>query len=154
MMDQVSDLVSYDPLTGKFAWKVSRGTKKKGAEAGTIRLDGYIAIQLNGKKIQAASIAWYLTHGYWPKLVDHINRNKQDNRLVNLREATSSQNGVNRGRTQKSGYRGVYPSNSKWIAKITVNKVPVYLGTFDTPEEAHAEYVKQSRHYNQGFSFV
>ena len=154
MMDRVSDLISYNPSTGKFTWKVSRGTKKQGAEAGTVRSDGYIAIQLNGKKIQAASVAWYLTHGYWPKLVDHLNRDKQDNRLANLREATPSQNGYNRSRTQKSGLRGVYPSNSKWIAKITINKIPVYLGTFDTPEEAHEEYVKQSKQHHKEFSIV
>ncbi len=73
--------------------------------------------------------------------VDHINRNKLDNRRSNLRSATWSQNNANSNKPRnKTGYKGVYPSKKRWYANIQVNKVPIYIGSFKTPIEAALAY--------------
>ncbi len=76
--------------------------------------------------------------------VDHINGDTLDNRRCNLRIATQSENMRNRGKMSlnTSGYKGVHAMGKKWGAKITIDKKQIHLGTFDTPEEAHAAYCK------------
>lgn len=79
--------------------------------------------------------------------VDHINRSKTDNRVVNLRWATESENAFNIRcwATNTSGFRGVYLMNGKYTSKMTVNGNNIHLGHFDTPEEAHAVYEAKAR---------
>lgn len=74
--------------------------------------------------------------------VDHINGNTLDNRRANLRPATHAQNVHNRGITRfnMSGYKGVTWNHRRWMARIEVDGLPKYLGTFDSPAEAHAAY--------------
>lgn len=75
-------------------------------------------------------------------LVDHANRNGLDNRRSNLRICTHSQNCVNTQRTQKSGFRGVYFHQARWVAQLTSNRVYHYLGRFRTAQEAAIAYDK------------
>lgn len=88
-------------------------------------------------------------------LVDHINGDKLDNRRENLRLATMSQNGMNRGKpkTNSSGYKGVYrhKQNERWVANIQVNGNTIYIGSFDTPEDAHAAYCAAADLYHKEF---
>lgn len=75
------------------------------------------------------------------KDVDHINGNTLDNRLINLRVCTRQQNTFNaKSRNPKSGYKGVAKYNKKWGARLTINGKNLYLGVFDTPEEAARKY--------------
>ena len=98
--DSIRDVLDYDPETGDLTWKVaSRGTK-----AGTIAgcLDhhcGYIKITYQYAHYRAHRIAWFLYHGEQPSIIDHINRDRADNRIANLRSVTQSQNVLNQGKS-------------------------------------------------------
>lgn len=76
------------------------------------------------------------------KIIDHINRNKLDNRRENLRLATYSQNGMNRGVNVNSstGFKGAIKESGKYVSKITVDGRSIYIGTFNTPEDAAKAY--------------
>ena len=84
-----------------------------------------------------------------PATVDHINRNKTDNRIENLRAATHQQQAANRTSVAKSGYKGVYWYNptKRWLASITVQGEAKHLGYYTTPEEAHAAYTKAAKEF-------
>lgn len=149
---RLQELLSYDPKTGLFINLTQRqGPAKKGSIAGTKRLDGYIAIQIDGKLYSAHRLAWLYTYGSLPeKDLDHINEIKDDNRIVNLRLATHQQNQQNRSKPYKnnsSGLLGIYwnKQNKKWRAIIEINGKNKHLGYFNTAEQAHDAYLKGKR---------
>jgi hypothetical protein len=143
----------YDAYTGAFFWRVDRGQRfRAGQEAGTLHSSGYIIIGFEGKYYKAHRLAWLFTYGEWPERdLDHINHKTSDNRIVNLRECTSSQNQANRSsnRNNSSGYRGVtfHKKLGKYQAAIRVNRKPVHLGTFITAVDAAAAYETAARSY-------
>ena len=135
---------------GKLWWKAfavdpSRHNRKRvGTEAGTLDPNGYIYIQINGKRYAAHQIVWAMTYGYWVSL-DHINGIRSDNRIENLREATQAEQCQNRikGQNKSSKYMGVsYRKNGKWLAQIRLNRKLYRLGLFDTEEKAYEAYLK------------
>jgi hypothetical protein len=134
--EELKILLDYDPETGLFTWKDLR--YKHNEVAGTDR-DGYITIYIKGKNYLAHRLAWFYFHGTWPTtIVDHRNTIVTDNRIDNLRESSKSQNGMNRGVQINNmlGVKGVSPSGNKYVARIGINRITYYLGTFDTIEEA------------------
>lgn len=142
----LKETLRYDPLTGELTWLVGGGRRSVGQSAGYKRGDGYIGICVNRRQTKAHIVAWALTHGAWPtEVIDHKNGDKSDNRLANLREATKSQNAMNSARhsRNRSGFKGVSPSRNgkRWMGFIRVCGKNHNLGTFDTPEQAHAAYL-------------
>ena len=140
--------LNYDPETGKFTWK---------KEAGTITGHGYRYIRVNQKMMLAHRMAWLMFYGTEPDgLVDHINGNRLDNRIVNLRIATYSQNAANAKRHSRntSGLKGAsyMPKKRKWQASITVQNKQTHLGTFATKDEAHAAYLEAARKHQGEFA--
>lgn len=151
-----SRLVTYDPRTGHFTWLVNRkGGARAGTIAGGVAGNGYLLIGLHGGRYYAHRLAWLFTHGVWPASgIDHINGIKTDNRIANLRPANQAQNNLNRAiqSNNKSGFKGVSRDNStKWRAVIMVAGKYMYLGAFDTPEQAHAAYREAAEMYGGGF---
>lgn len=148
-LEAVSALLDYNPETGKFFWKQSRGgTARIGSEAGSLGKNGYILIVVGLNKAYAHRLAYLFIFGEWPtEQVDHINGIRHDNRAVNLRAATNQQNQANRRSTSANGLKGVTYDRrkSKWIAQITVNQVHKFLGLFNTREEAGAAYLAAAR---------
>lgn len=146
--DDLRDAFTYEKETGAIRWRASRrGTAKSGMEAGSILQIGYRLIRLYGYQTTAQRVAWCMVYGEWPShCIDHINGNRADNRLSNLREATYSQNGQNRGKpaNNTSGVKGVSWSKShkKWQAAIAFNGSQRHLGRFDTIEGARAAYAR------------
>lgn len=143
--DDVREHLSYDPSTGKFWWK---------DEAGTITGHGYRYIKVKGKARLAHRLAWLFYYGVEPPgLVDHINGDRLDNRIENLRIATYSQNGANAKRHSRntSGLKGASKVLKKgvwtgrWQASITYRNRQINLGYFDTREEAHQAYLSAAR---------
>jgi len=98
----------------------------------------------------------YLIKAPVEKIVDHINGNRLDNRLINLRLCDYSQNQYNKGLTKanKSGYKGVYwhKTKKKWATNISANKKQYYLGCFDTPEAAYAAYCEKAKELHGEFA--
>jgi hypothetical protein len=141
-------LLDYEPETGVFRWQVTRGRlAKAGAVAGTVNSRGYIRIMVNGTTFMAHRLAWLHTYGAWPKQqIDHINGDRANNRIANLRDVSQSTNQQNQLRAQKnntSGFLGVswHKANKRWGAKIWANGQRLFLGLFDTADEAHAAYL-------------
>ena len=149
--DQLREAVDYCPESGQFKWRISRGPVRVGAVAGTKRKDGYVHIGLYGKNYLGHRLAWLHVYGDLPSVeVDHINRNRGDNRILNLRLVTRSENAQNGShrKNNSSGYRGVTfnRANSVWIAQIMKDKKGVYLGSFTSAEDAHQAYLSAARH--------
>lgn len=139
-------LLSYDPETGEFTWLVSASPRvRAGGPAGYLRKrDGYIVVRVHGHGYSAHRLAWFYMYGAWPRSIDHIDRNRANNALKNLREATVSQNAMNTAfrNMNGSGYRGVTwnKGSGKWQAQSRLNGRNHYLGVFDTAEKASEAY--------------
>ncbi|WP_299996878.1 HNH endonuclease [uncultured Cedecea sp.] len=134
-------LLTYHSETGLFTWNVSRGKARKGKVAGYEMANGYIGIFCNKKLFKAHRLAWFFSYGEMPaNVIDHINRNKKDNRIENLRLATTAENLQNRGiqKRNKSGIKGVSKriGRNSWDVSIGVNGKSVFLGSFKDIELA------------------
>ena len=142
--ERLRSILHYDPETGIFTWKVRTSTSVKvGDIAGCLDGGGYLRIRVQSRLYQAHRLVWLHVYGEWPKdQIDHINRNKTDNRIANLRDVSHKQNGQNRSKPSNntSGCPGVvwYKQNSKWVAKIKHNQKLIHLGYFTDLEEAVA----------------
>ena len=114
--------------------------------AGTLNTKGYLRIGINGKIYYAHRFVFLMHHGYLPEQIDHIDGNRANNAIENLRPATNSQNQQNRAKqkTNTSGYKGVHwrKDAGKWQAQIAINGKRKHLGYFDTAEQAHEAYCK------------
>ena len=150
-IDRLRELLDYDPATGVFTWAMSRRKCRKGDVAGCMARNGYTVIRVDDRLHLAHRLAWFHTHGRWPaEQLDHIDRNRANNALSNLREVTNAQNAHNQNpRKNKSGFSGVRKENSKWVAEIKVNYKTIRLGLFSTPEEAHAAYLAAKQRMHQ-----
>lgn len=134
-------LNSFEYKDGKLFWKINASRKVRiGKEVDTINKHGYVVFGINEKKMYAHRAIFFMHHGFLPKNIDHINGNKLDNRIENLREATTSQNGHNTfiRKNNTSGIKGVSWSKKlqKWHARIRVDYQRIHLGYFDNIEEA------------------
>lgn len=115
---ELKDILHYDPDTGLFTRiKRTANCVKIGDKAGTIDSKGYVQLRVNGKLVLAHRLAFFYMTGEWPKdQIDHINGVRDDNKWANLREATRSQNGMNRGpqSNNTSGYKNISTLKTKW----------------------------------------
>lgn len=108
-----------------------------------------------GQVFLAHHLAWLLHYGEWPSLlIDHINGDSMDNRIVNLRLATPTQNARNceKSKINTSGFKGVTRYRKKWRAAISVDNRKLWLGLFETPQAAHEAYAKAARKYHGEFA--
>lgn len=152
---ELKQYLSYNKDTGIFTWiNLTKKSKAKiGNIAGSKNNNGYISIKINQKRYVAHRLAWFYVYGVFPKdQLDHINRNKADNRIANLRECNNSQNAQNRTNpisTNKSGYLGVFSNrNSKknpYAAGIQINNKNYHLGSFSNPLDAHKAYLEAKK---------
>jgi hypothetical protein len=131
---ELQSKLHYEPETGIFTWL------KNNKQAGYKNKKGYIVININKKIYRAHRLAWVYMYKTISGCIDHINTITTDNRIVNLRMATLSQNGFNRqlNKNNKSGVKGVYwnSQSKKWIAQLKVNKNKITFGCFSDIELA------------------
>jgi hypothetical protein len=132
----------YDPETGNLTYKNPKSNAvKAGRRAGTVGTDGYIKLTIYNRRIAAGRLIWLYMTGEWPTHhIDHVNGCPADNRWLNLRQATVSQNMCNT-RTRKntlSGVKGVTwcKDTRRWRVVITHQKKSTTIGRFDTLQEA------------------
>lgn len=139
---RLKSLLRYEPETGTFHWRYDRGPRKGGDIAGSFRAsDNCWRVRVDDCLYRAHRLAWFYMTGKWPRAeIDHVNRDRSDNRWVNLREADRHQNQVNviSKVKNKTGFKWVTPSNGRYRAMISDYGQHVHLGVFDTPEEGHA----------------
>lgn len=156
----VREFLAYDGETGLFMWKsrarehfttqraysVWNARYAGGAAMAVLHSRGYLAGNIFKVSILAHRAAWAHYFGEWPKnIIDHINGDKTDNRIANLRDVTYSLNNRNvRPKLGKeSKYVGVFPANSKngaWVASICVDAKKIHLGTFHSEDCAGRAY--------------
>jgi hypothetical protein len=154
-MQDIKEYIAYDQETGIFTW-VKPPSKKiiVGSIVGTKHSAGYIQIGYRGRLYKAHRLAWWFTYSVLPDCaIDHINEIRDDNRICNLRLDTNRENEQNNSKipcNNKSGYRGVswHKNAKKWVANIRVKNKLIYLGSYDTPEEAHEAYLCAKRTYH------
>lgn len=163
-------LLYYDPTTGVFTWLTKPGderyvrtwnTRFAGKTAGRTKpnKNGYLELGIDAKLYYSHRLAWLYMTGEWPKVnIDHEDTNKSNNAWENLREATVSQNGFNRGAEigNATGYKGVIffkqGNYERYRSEISVNGTRYRLGYFHTPEEAHEAYGRASIKYHGEFA--
>jgi hypothetical protein len=151
---RLKELLHYNPDTGVFTWLASPRGGWAGKTAGYAS-NGYRRLRINERQYLAHCLAWLYMTGSWPsKQIDHINADRSDNRISNLRLATRSQNGANARRRvdNTSGAKGVswHRITGKWSASLAVNGRQYHLGLFDSTAEASAAYAAAAeRHFGQ-----
>lgn len=156
--NRLIELLSYDPINGLFFWKKLNGKSHSdllGSQAGYISTgDGRRRIRLERRSYLSSRLAWFYVHGVWPdQEIDHINMVKSDDRISNLRPASSTQNKINRVTENKIGFTGVWYSEKtkKYNAHLKINKKKVHLGSFPTAEAAHAAYLLKATEVHGDF---
>ena len=142
-IQKMQDCISYDPESGVMTWKkvLSNRAKLGGICGGNIDSKGYGRVCFDGKQYRAHRVAWALFYGQEPdQQIDHINGNRLDNRIANLRLASNAENSRNcrLSKNNTSGVTGVcYHSRAKkWFAQIMFNRKNHFLGLHDTKEKA------------------
>lgn len=165
--ERIRELLNYDADTGEFTWltrpEISHHVKTwnaryAGKTAGRLNdHNGYREISIDDRRYKSHRLAWLWVHGDWPRdCIDHIDGNKLNNAIANLREATKSENGQNSGkhRDNTSGWKGVswYGARRKWCAEIMVSRRRIRLGYYDCPDAAAAAYAIAANKYHGEFA--
>jgi hypothetical protein len=144
----------YEPETGDFYW-IHRDTdqKKLGLNASIVRSHGYLNICIDSQYYYTHRLAWFYVHGEWPKVIDHINGDKTDNRIENLRSVDQRCNVQNVLKVRKhndSGVLGARKTKYGFQTSVRIDGKNHYLGHYKTAEEAHNVYLKAKRELHEG----
>jgi hypothetical protein len=150
--ERLKELVSYDKETGNFFRLVSVANIKSGLVIAKPAKNGYVRMHIDGHLYYLHRLAWFYEHNEWPIAIDHIDGNKLNNKIVNLRCATYGQNLQNISIKTKamSGFKGAYfhPKTKNWQAKIMIDGKTKSLGYYKTPEEAHQAYIDGKKKFH------
>lgn len=152
---RVLELLNYDPETGILTRRKKTGRNTVvGSVVGWTMPRGYVCLSLDGERHLAHRLIWLMHYGEWPRhYIDHINSDRGDNRISNLRDVTQFVNMQNlRGPNvlNKIGLLGVTKKRKRFRAQIRSNGRYMTLGTFDTPEQAHEAYLRAKRELHEG----
>lgn len=158
--ERLKELVSYNPATGEFVWnrrKKGRQRGKVGAKLGRLGPYGYWQLTLDHKEYKAHRLAWLYVYGKWPdNQIDHINGDRLDNRIANLRDATHAQNLHNskRSKANTSGAKYVYwdKRREKWLVQICHNNKQHHIGFYADFNEAKQVAIESAIKYHGEFA--
>lgn len=152
--EELRGMFRYEPESGLIYWRSGFGGAYSGKVAGSVTTRGYINVNCCGLMLQAHRIVWAMCTGQWPKgEIDHVDHDKGNNRIENLRDVTRSVNHQNRIRARagsKSGVLGVRLAKGRYFSEIKVGDRYMYLGSFETVEAAHEAYVSAKRRLHEG----
>ena len=154
---QARELLDYEPDTGLLMWRETGRGRRANRMAGSPDKHGYLQTRVQGRIYFNHRLAWLLVHGSWPEnVIDHINGDKSDNRIANLRDVSRRTNQENQRKAALSnkttGLLGAsrHRKTGKFVASIQTNRKTKYLGLYVTPEQAHEAYVKAKHQLHQG----
>lgn len=154
--DRLVEILHYNPDTGEFRWKVDVGRYgriKAGSLAGGLNAEGYRQIMIDGVMHRAPRLAVYYMMNVWPScIVDHINKQRDDNRFINLRLADDHESSRNRKSKNQHGLKGVATKRNLFRARIMVDGKSIHIGYYRTKEEAHAAYLEKARELHGKFA--
>lgn len=158
----MKEFYSYDSDSGKFIRvKESRNSNPVGTFVGTLNEElGYYVANIKCKLYYIHRLVWLYHYGEYPsELIDHINGDRADNRLSNLRLASYNGNQYNRrlSKNNKSGYKGVSwcKVRNKWLSQCMIGKKHKFLGYYDTADEASEVYQKYTKiHHGEFYNNV
>ena len=152
--DRLKELLTYEPVTGIFTRRKRTCSRVwVGMVAGNITNKGYVKICVDSFPYLAHRLAWLYITGAWPLTIDHINGVRTDNRFINLRSvsnAINAQNVFSARPHNKVGVLGVTRAGKRFSAALNLNRRRIYLGVFDTAEEAHTAYLSAKRVMHPG----
>lgn len=153
--DYLRSILAYDPDTGVFTRLVRTANRHKiGNVAGHRNGNGYIRFVVLSKRYYAHRLAWLYVTGDWPVgEIDHIDGNRSNNAISNLRDVSASVNLQNQRFARSDnihGFMGVSRSRNRWSAHISINGKKRHIGQFDTADEAHAAYLNAKRLHHVG----
>lgn len=157
-VERLRELFRYDCETGEFiriAATCPRYAGDVGKRAGSPDGLGYRQIRIDGKLYRCHRLAWLYVFGEWPtKYIDHIDGDRGNDRIGNLRDVPQARNMENKrgaAKNNRSGLLGVVPTRgSRFCAQLCIGGRSTHLGTFDTAEEAHRAYVEAKRQHHAG----
>lgn len=144
---EARERLAYDPATGVLRWKHDRSNMRAGSVAGSPTSTGHRAVGWGGRKLFEHRLIWLIVHGEWPaEYIDHIDGNRSNKCLTNLRQVSNAENTRNRKGRGRSGYKGVHyhgkPNRRHpgkcWRVAITVSGREMLLGSYECKEEAAA----------------
>lgn len=160
--ERLREVVDYDPETGTFTRKIRLAQRHRVGDRADFlvvngTLKGYRRISIDSRRYLAHRCAWLYVHNEWPSLViDHINGDRGDNRIVNLRDverALNSQNEHCARVNNQTGYLGVVPSeDGTFMARIKIAGKNRHLGSYSRAQDAHAAYLEAKRRMHPGCS--
>lgn len=151
--ERVLELFAY--RDGQLVRRISVSSNARAGDvAGTLNQFGYIQVSIDKRLYQAHRVIYLMHHGYMPRLVDHIDRNRSNNRIENLRAATHVQNGYNKSKlsSNSSGYKGVSwcKKTLRWRASISINGKIKFLGRYgDVKAAALAYSLAAEKHHGE-----
>jgi hypothetical protein len=157
--EQAREAFDYDPETGVLRWRLrSARCIRIGDVAGFVRPDGYVVVVYKKTIYPCHRIAWAIATGAWPTgQIDHINGDRSDNRILNLRNVTAHMNMQNQRTAHRSnlssGILGVhfFKKTKRWRATIWANGKNNYLGYYGTAAEAEAAYLGAKAKLHPGY---
>lgn len=150
----IRDNLRYDPETGELWWTKPLGTRPLDRPAGSKQNQGYFMVDVEAPsrrcRLLNHRLAWFLYYGFWPNdMLDHINGDRRDNRIANLRLASGSQNHGNMAARVggSSKYKGVswHKTIKKWKVSLCADRKRKHLGYYTSEEEAARAYDKAAR---------
>lgn len=159
--EDVLSLLDYDNGSGLFTWKTKQGNRRwntscAGKIAGRTDSKGYLQISVNNRQYLAHRLVWLVIYGEWPKKnIDHVNGDKKDNRVENLREVTQAVNAQNLRAARSDNIAGrlgvsLYKRTGKFVARIMLNGKSICIGVFDSSDAAHEAYIRAKRSIHEG----
>lgn len=148
-------MISKDDISRIFVYENGGLFRRSNLKRGYKRPDGYIYTRILGKSYPEHRLVFLLHNDFLPEQVDHINGNRSDNRIENLRQATHAQNCMNRKPMSKNS-KGCYwqAKRKKWIAQIGYEGKRITIGYFDTEQEAAFAYAKKSKELHGDYSRI
>ncbi len=152
--DELKEYLSYDKDTGLFTWLVNKGRAKAGSIAGSNTSDGYRQLKFKGVQYLLHRLAWFYVYGEWPKqLIDPINRIKNDNRIINLRDVSNRENCSN-SNSNNTIIGAIFIKDcvdtKPWKSSIKYLGKAIHLGYFETSTEAGQAYLQALNSINTG----